>query len=74
MQENLTELTAVELKHIRFRVRCECGKDFIAEDFEPECPYCERRYFIKMLGNKKEVKISISEKSYLENFLKIDAF
>ncbi|MCP8320493.1 MAG: hypothetical protein H3Z52_06095 [archaeon] len=61
MQESLTELMAVELKRIRFRVHCGCGKDFIAEYFEPECPYCDRRYFIKMLGNKKEVKISIFE-------------
>lgn len=52
---------AVELKRIRFRVHCGCGKDFIAEYFEPECPYCDRRYFIKMLGNKKEVRISIFE-------------
>jgi len=59
MRECLAELVKAELNHIVFRVHCKCGKEFRAEDFEPECPYCDRIYHINMLVNKRGVKISI---------------
>jgi Zn finger protein HypA/HybF involved in hydrogenase expression len=59
MEECLAELAKVELQHISFKVHCVCGKSFIAEDFEPECPHCDRIYSIKMLGNKKELNLLI---------------
>ncbi|MCP8317588.1 MAG: hypothetical protein H3Z52_10330 [archaeon] len=58
-KSSLIGLMRVELNHIRFKVYCKCGKEFIAEDFEPECPYCDRIYQINMVNDKKELKISI---------------
>ena len=41
-------------------VKCDCGLEFTAEDFEPCCPYCGRKYNIVMFAAPKIVKLKIS--------------
>lgn|GEM_PF-5170202 len=54
-------MAEVKLENITFNVHCICGKDFKAEDFEPECPFCDRLYEIH--GSKKGVDLRINEKT-----------
>ena len=42
------------------KVKCDCGKDFIAEDCEPICPYCNRKYQVSILAAPKKMKAVIS--------------
>jgi len=49
----------VELKSLTLRVLCTCGKPFLAEDLEPECPYCERRYTVRLRADAKLLELEI---------------
>lgn len=52
-------MAKAELKEIAFKVVCNCGKNFRAEDFEPECPYCGRQYSLKIAGSPEELGVEI---------------
>jgi len=54
-----TKLAKAELKEIAFKVLCNCGKGFRAEDFEPECPYCGRRYSLRIVCSPEELDVEI---------------
>ncbi|NWG09137.1 MAG: hypothetical protein HXX80_02290 [Nitrososphaerales archaeon] len=54
MESTFEELARVELNRILFNVHCVCDKDFRTEDFQPICPYCNRRYFIEMVVTKQK--------------------
>lgn len=53
-------MAQVKFKRIVFTIHCECGKLFIAEDFEPQCPYCDRKYSIEMSAAPKKLKLDMS--------------
>jgi len=50
------------LKKIVFTIHCDCGKDFIAEDFEPQCPYCDKEYSVSMSANPKKLELKMDPK------------
>jgi Zn finger protein HypA/HybF involved in hydrogenase expression len=50
----------LRLEKISLIVTCDCGGRFLAEDFEPECPYCERRYSISAAMELKRLKLKIT--------------
>jgi Zn finger protein HypA/HybF involved in hydrogenase expression len=54
-------LVKTELKLISLKIFCDCGKSFIAEDLEPECPFCDKNYSLQIHGNKKGIKLKIAE-------------
>jgi Zn finger protein HypA/HybF involved in hydrogenase expression len=54
-------LVKTELKLISLKIFCDCGKSFIAEDLEPECPFCDKKYSLQIHGNKKGIKLKIAE-------------
>lgn len=58
-------MARVELIEIAFRIFCDCGREFRAEvreleDFKPECPYCDRRYYIRIMGGPEELRVEIN--------------
>ncbi|MCP8308934.1 MAG: hypothetical protein H3Z54_09615 [archaeon] len=56
-----SRLAKVELKLVSLRIVCNCGKDFIAEDFEPECPYCGKKYNLQIHGSVKGIELKITQ-------------
>ncbi len=49
----------VELDNITFNVHCICHRYFKAEEFKPECPYCDRKYIVKIEVNPPKIKLEI---------------
>lgn len=49
----------VEFKNISFIVLCDCGRNFITEGFEGECPWCGRTYYIEIKGSREKVEVTI---------------
>ena len=49
------------LNLISLAVDCECGHSFVAEDLEPECPFCGRTYFAKILGSEDKISLWVME-------------
>ena len=66
-------LALARLRLISLRIKCECGRGFVAEDLEPECPYCGRRYLVEVEGSGKSFEVSIVEKGYRKSFSRIAA-
>jgi len=54
-------LAKTELKLISLEIICNCGKSFIAEDLEPECPYCDKKYSLQIHGSKKGIELKINQ-------------
>ena len=50
---------SLELKALTLRILCSCGKSFLAEDLESECPYCERRYAVRLRGDPRKVEFEV---------------
>jgi hypothetical protein len=50
----------LRLEKISLIVTCDCGGRFLAEDFEPECPYCNRKYNISAAKVPKRLKLKIT--------------
>ena len=48
------------LMHISLKVNCDCSKDFISEDLEPECPFCGSRYSIRIIGTEKKMVLRLN--------------
>ena len=58
-------MAKVILENVTLTVNCDCGGKFLAEDFEPQCPYCDRMYSasIPLKLNKHGFKISSIKKA-----------
>ncbi|MCP8308305.1 MAG: hypothetical protein H3Z54_06385 [archaeon] len=54
-------LAKTELRLISLEIICNCGKSFIAEDLEPECPYCDKKYSIQIYGSSKGIELKITQ-------------
>jgi Zn finger protein HypA/HybF involved in hydrogenase expression len=53
-------LARLRLEKLSLVVTCDCGGSFIAEDFEPECPYCNRTYQVSAAMKLKKLKLKIT--------------
>jgi Zn finger protein HypA/HybF involved in hydrogenase expression len=53
-------MVRIRLEKISMIVTCDCGDEFIAEDLEPECPYCDRRYDVSIQSDLKKLELKIS--------------
>ena len=52
-------MTRLKLEKIRFIIDCDCGAEFLAEDFEPVCPYCDKKYNVSMVSSLKKFQLKI---------------
>ena len=67
-------MAKARLNLISLTVDCECGHAFLAEDFEPECPYCNRMYVAKLLGSEEKVALWVmEERAYSSTRSRIEA-
>ena len=53
-------MAKLNLEKISLIITCDCGDRFLAEDFEPECPYCDRRYKVSAAMELKRLKLKIA--------------
>lgn len=49
----------VKLKTLTLEILCTCGKPFLAEDLEPECPYCGRRHKVRLTAEPALLKVEV---------------
>jgi hypothetical protein len=55
------------LRKIVFTILCDCGKVFIAEDFKPQCPYCDREYSVSMSASPEKLEVGVVKETPLES-------
>jgi Zn finger protein HypA/HybF involved in hydrogenase expression len=53
-------MATIELRDIEFTITCDCGRKFVAEEFDPECPYCGRKYRVRMRADDEKIKLTIT--------------
>ncbi len=53
-------MASIKLEKITLIIRCDCGGNFLAEDFEPVCPYCDRAYDVSMAADPKRLQLSVN--------------
>ena len=41
-------MVRLRVEKISLIINCDCGEEFLAEDFEPVCPYCNKEYFVSI--------------------------
>ncbi|MCP8314779.1 MAG: hypothetical protein H3Z53_10500 [archaeon] len=56
-------MTKVELQLSLLQIICDCGRVFIAENLEPECPYCNRKYVSQIHDSPKGIVLKITRSS-----------
>jgi len=62
-------MARITLEKISLIVTCDCGEEFLAEDSEPEYPYCDRRYNVSIPSDLKKLELEKTQpKRCLENF------
>ena len=58
-------MVKIRIVKITMNINCDCGKKFMAEDCEPICPYCDRKYQVTMYAGPAKTTatiISVSKK------------
>jgi len=62
MMHYIKERTVAKLRleKISLIVTCDCGGRFLAEDFEPECPYCDKSYSVSAELKLKKLRLKIT--------------
>lgn len=58
--EEARAVAKLRLEKISVVVTCDCGGRVLVEDFEPECPYGDRRYSISVAMELKRLKLKIA--------------
>jgi len=53
-------MARLKLEKISLIVSCDCSAQFVAEDLEPVCPYCNRKYKVSISSAKEKVNFKIA--------------
>jgi hypothetical protein len=59
MSSNEREKGVASVGRIVLYITCICGRIFVSEDLEPECPYCGRMYEARIEGDPSGFKVSL---------------
>ena len=51
-------MVRLRLEKISLIINCDCGGEFLAEDFKPICPYCNKEYCVSI--SLKRFKLAIN--------------
>lgn len=52
-------MAEARLKSIELIVKCECSEEFLAEELDPECPKCGRRYRVELRASPEAIELRI---------------
>jgi len=52
-------MARLKLEKISLIISCDCTAQFLAEDFEPVCPYCNKKYKVSISSTNEKVYFKI---------------
>jgi len=53
-------MASLKLDKVVLVIHCDCGEEFLAEDFRPICPYCNRKFCVSFSLDETRNRLRIN--------------